>query len=236
MIAAKALVVLSGGQDSTTCLFWAKNNFEEVHAITFDYCQRHSLEIEAAQKIAQLAEVTSHEIISLGPVLKGTSGLVNPDQEIGRYESTEALPGGVEPTFVAGRNILFLTIAGNRAFVLGIKDIVAGLCEEDYGGYPDCRELFVAHMQQTLGLGISDNDSQFWIHCPLMHLNKSESVIMASRIPGCLDAMTYSHTCYNGLFPPCGECHACLLRARGFTEAGIRDPIKDRVESYLIVD
>ena len=120
----EALVILSGGQDSTTCLGKAKQEFNGVHALTFDYGQRHSIEIEKSKQIAEKVGVKSHEIISLGDeILKGTSPLIS-NNELGKYNSAEELPDGVEPTFVAGRNILFLTIAANRAHVLDIKNIL----------------------------------------------------------------------------------------------------------------
>jgi len=218
-----AVVLLSGGQDSTTCLYWAKKRFTKVHAVSIGYGQKHAVEINAARKIATMAEV-SYEHIDLKKVLTGTSPLVS-DNPLGKYEDAESLPGGIEPTFVPARNILFLTIAANRAAVHGALNLVTGVCEEDFGGYPDCRREFIDAMENALGLGITGKSGHFKIHTPLMNLSKKESVDLAVEIPGCLDALSYSHTCYDGKVPPCGKCHACLLRDRGFTDAGIKDPL-----------
>ena len=148
---SKVLVVLSGGQDSTTALFHARLAYGEVHAVTFNYGQRHSIEIEAAKKVAEMAGCNSHEIIDLGRVLKGTSPLVS-DNPVGHYASADQLPGGLEPTFVPCRNLLFLTIAANRAIVLVCDVMVTGVCEADFGGYPDCRREFIDALEKTLKL------------------------------------------------------------------------------------
>jgi len=224
---SKALVVLSGGQDSTTALFWAKQNFLEVHAVTFDYNQRHRAEIDAAVKIAQLAKADSHEVIELGPILKGTSPLVS-DNALEQYEDGN-LPGGLEKTFVPMRNQLFLTIAANRAYVNGCHNMVTGVCQEDFGGYPDCRQTFIDSLEETINRGtFTGQDGAIGpckIHTPLMDLTKAESVHLARRLPGCMNALAYSHTAYDGQYPPTGADHATKLRERGFEAAGVADPI-----------
>ena len=220
----KVLVVLSGGQDSTTCLFYAINKYgrDNIKTITFHYGQRHRQEVLSAIKIAQLAGV-NHEVIEVHNVLKGTSPLINKAHEVEQYESVEALPGGLEKTFVPSRNMLFLTIASNRAYVLGCEKIIIGVSQEDFGGYPDCRLPFIEAMETAINEGL---DSLFFIEAPLIHLNKKQTVEMAEQLGSeCLQALSHSHTCYNGVCPPCGKCHACLLRAKGFEEAGIADPI-----------
>jgi len=223
---SKALVILSGGQDSTTCLAIACQQFEEVHAITFEYGQKHSIELDSSRNVANLLNIASHEFVSMGRILKGTSPLVS-DTPLGKYESPDDLPGGLEPTFVPGRNILFLTLAANRAAVLGITDLFTGLCEEDFGGYPDCRQVFVDAMQRALSEGIWGQPGRFTIHTPLMHLNKSDSVMLAVEVLGerFEEVMEQTHTCYDGVKGGCGKCHACHLRDRGFKETGIIDPI-----------
>ena len=225
----KALVVLSGGQDSTTCLAWAKERFDEVYAITFDYGQRHHVEIEAAVTVAKLLGTYGHVLVPLGDgVLQGTSPLVS-DNELEQYEDHQSLPGGIENTFVPMRNQLFLTIAANQAFILGCTDLVTGVCEEDSGGYPDCRRSFIDAVEQACNAGTFTGEAgvlpALTIHTPLMHMTKAESVSLACSIPGCYQALAYSHTAYDGQYPPLGHDHANLLRAKGFEEAGVPDPL-----------
>jgi 7-cyano-7-deazaguanine synthase len=225
---SKALVVLSGGQDSTTCLYWAFNQgFDEVHAVTFNYGQRHAREIEAATIIAKRAGVTSHETINLGPILKGTSPLVS-DAELEQYEDGN-LPGGLEKTFVPLRNQLFLTIAANRAYVLGCRNLVTGVCQEDFGGYPDCRQVFIDALEEAIARGTFTGQDgaldRLKIYTPLMFLTKAESIHLARRLPGCYEALAYSHTAYDGQYPPLGFDHATVLRAQGFEKAGVADPL-----------
>ena len=222
------IVLLSGGQDSTTCLYWALNKYngdpKDILALSINYGQRHVLELEAAEKVAQMAGV-EHEVITLPEgILGGTSPLVCGD-DVGHYDSAEALPGGVEPTFVPARNALFLTIAANRAGVRGAPTIVTGVCEEDYGGYPDCRQDYITHQAQTLSLALYGTLDGLRIDTPLMRLSKAESVRMAASLPGCWDALAYTHTCYDGQYPPVPHNHASILRGKGFKEAGESDPL-----------
>ena len=167
-----------------------------------------------------------HETIELGEILKGTSPLIS-DNKVGQYESAEELPEGVEPTFIAGRNILFLTIAGNRAHVLGANHIFTGVCQEDFAGYWDCRQQFIDEMAKALSEGLYGTQSSIKIHTPLMDLTKKDSVILAKNIfRGNFDSVfKLTHTCYNGIEGGCGKCHACILRDRGFVEAGLNDPL-----------
>lgn len=231
----RALVVLSGGQDSTTCLYLAKHQLApEIHAVTFDYGQRHSIEIGAASVVAEMAGVESHEIISLGNgILQGTSPLVNMKKDVESYASAAVLPGGIEKTFVPMRNALFLVLAANRAVVLGCDVIVTGVSQEDYGGYPDCREEFIGAMDMVLWRGLAESVAVIpKILTPLMFKSKQATVDLALMLPGCMDALANSHTCYRGEFPPCGQCHACLLRRAGFEKAGIVDPLDDRATRF----
>ncbi len=238
---SKALIVLSGGQDSTTCLFWAKQKFEELHAITFDYGQRHKLELVSAAKVAELAGVKTHEIIELGPVLKGCSPLTDPAQELEQYtdfESMDATIGErVELTFVPMRNALFLTIAVNRAVCLECEDIVVGVCQADNANYPDCRQSFLDSLRgmalQALGrehgeATMKPDGSRFQdiqIHAPLMDMSKAQSINLALSIPGAYPALAWTHTAYDGGYPPLGKDHASVLRAWGFEQAGVPDPL-----------
>lgn len=226
------LVILSGGQDSVTCLYWAKQRFEKVRAITFNYGQRHKNEVVNAGTIAQKAGVRL-EIVDLPNLLLGTSPLVS-GQPVAEYESAEQLPGGLEATFVPFRNQLFLTVAMNRVAINNSGDLhlCMGVCEADSGGYPDCRKGFISAMEAA---GTAGFDRQVFVHTPLMQMSKADSVRLASTLPGCLDALAWSHTCYNGHVPPCGKCHACLLRSRGFAEAGIPDPLIARLRCFGLV-
>lgn len=225
-----ALVVLSGGQDSTTCLFWAKQNFDEVWAITFDYGQRHLREVEAAFRVAQMAEIgiDRHEIVRMGRHLKGTSPLVS-NARLEQYESYKVLPGGLEKTFVPMRNQFFLTLAANHAYVKGINHLVTGVCQEDFGGYPDCRRIFIDAFEAASNLGTFTGEDgapgPLHIHTPLMFLTKEETVRLALDLPGCYSALQWSHTAYDGAYPPTGYDHATLLRAKGFAHADVPDPL-----------
>ena len=223
---SKALVILSGGQDSTTCAAIACQQFDEVHAVTFDYGQRHAIEIEAAQQVSFELGIKHHEFVKVGPILASTSPLVS-SNTLGQYDSPADLPGGVEPTFIPGRNLLFMTLAANRAAAWGIRDIFTGLCEEDFGGYFDCRQVFVDAMATALGEGIWGEPDAFTIHTPLMKLSKAASVALAVEVLGdrFAEVFKHTHTCYAGVKGGCGKCHACHLRDRGFNEAGVADPI-----------
>jgi 7-cyano-7-deazaguanine synthase len=217
----KLLVILSGGMDSTIAAAWALQNAEEVHAITFNYGQRHSCEVEAAKKIAGILHLASHEVVDLEGVLKGSSPLVNPDEQVAHYANPEEMPEGVEPTFVPGRNLLFLTIAGNRAHALGASGLVMGVCQADYGGYHDCRQPFLDAAGAALGHGLHGDGSALPISAPLMNLTKAQTVQLAQSLPGAMEALAFSHTCYDGLYPPNPFNHASMLRGRGFHEAGV---------------
>lgn len=223
----KVMVVLSGGQDSTTCLFWAKEKFEEVHCITFNYGQKHSLELESAKKVSEMAQVSSHQIIDLPNVLKGRSPLTNPDVELetyANYDEMDSIIGNrVEKTFVPMRNAFFLTLASNYALEKDCYDLVTGVCQEDNANYPDCRQSFISQQEKTINEALGINN--FFIHTPLMYLSKSKIVELANSLKDCMSAIAYTHTCYKGVFPPCGQCHSCVLRAYGFDQAGIKDPL-----------
>ncbi len=224
-----ALVILSGGQDSTTCLAWANEHFDEVHAVTYNYGQKHAIEIESAKKVAELLGVVSHTIVDVGPILVGSSPLVNRTSHLEQYADMHSLPGGLEKTFVPGRNLLFLTLAANLAYSIGALTIVTGVCQEDFGGYPDCRDIFIKSAQQTIRFGFgydaADPFSAVEIATPLMFMTKAASCKLAKALPGCWEAMAHTHTAYDGKYPPTGNDHATLLRAKGFFEANLPDPL-----------
>ena len=227
-IADKAMVILSGGQDSTTCMFWAKQCFNEVHAVTFRYGQRHSYEVQASRIVAGMGGIDSHEVIDLGAILKGTSPLVS-DSELEQYENSASLPGGLEKTFVPMRNQLFITLAANRAYVKGITYLVTGVCQEDSGGYPDCTQGFITAIENAISHGTFTNSVDtlpyLKIITPLMNMTKAESIHFAKKIPGAYSALAYTHTAYDGKYPPTGKDHATLLREKGFFESGYPDPL-----------
>jgi len=214
----RALVVLSGGQDSTTCLYWALDRFgkHNVEAVTFDYGQRHRLELDCARQVAKSAGIDQAELpIDTFRALGGNSLT---DTEIDIAEGSD---DGLPNTFVPGRNLIFLTFAAAHAWRHGVTNIVTGVAQTDYSGYPDCRQETIDSLAVTLSLGM---EREFVIHTPLMDLSKKETVLLAQEL-GALDAMSLTHTCYEGKRPPCGQCPACVLRARGFAEAGIDDPL-----------
>lgn len=215
----RALVVLSGGQDSTTCLYWAIDRYgnDAVSSITFDYGQRHRIELDCASNIAENVGISNVRVpIDTFTALGGNALTDDIDVEDGT-DKADSLPN----TFVPGRNLIFLTYAAAYAWQNDIRHLVTGVAQTDYSGYPDCRDETIKSLQQTLRLGM---ESSVEIHTPLMHLSKKETVQLAARL-GAIDAMALTHTCYNGEQPPCGRCPACLLRAKGFSEANIPDPL-----------
>ena len=213
---AKALVALSGGQDSTTCLYWALDRFDGVETITFDYGQRHRIELECAARIAEQAGVRNTVLPIDTFAALGGNALTDIDIDVRDADDSE-LPN----TFVPGRNIVFLTFAAAYAWQREIGHLVAGVAQTDYSGYPDCRQETIDALQATIRLGM---ERQIAIHTPLMHLSKKETVLLAKEL-GALEAMALTHTCYNGKRPPCGACPACELRAKGFADAGVADPL-----------
>ena len=208
----KALVVLSGGQDSTTCLYWAIDRFgrDNVSAVGFDYGQRHKKELECAAAICA-DERIGYEIIPTPTINELSANALTRDD----IPVEETKPDGAPPnTFVEGRNLLFLSYAAIYAKTHGITDIVTGVCETDFSGYPDCRDIFVKSLNVTLNLAM---DYDFVIHTPLMWLDKAETWELADRL-GALDVVyNRTLTCYNGIMGMgCGHCPACELRRRGY--------------------
>lgn len=229
----RALVILSGGQDSTTCLFWAKNLGYEVHAITFDYGQLHAIEIAAARTVAELAEVASHEIVSVPNCLVSSSPLISRNLgDLERYENADQMDAVIgnrrEATFVPMRNALFLTIAANRAEAMGAKILVTGVCQMDNANYDDCRIDFINAAEDYINTALGHDHrgtGRIRILTPLITSTKAETVLMAFDLPGCWEALAYTHTSYDGKYPPTDMNHANVLRASGFEEAGLPDPL-----------
>lgn len=216
----KALVLFSGGQDSTTCLFWALKNFESVRTLCFTYGQRHSEEVEIAKKIAERVNVPFQlldaSIISKLSVNSLTDGNVVMDKE----NEEDSIPN----TFVPGRNLLFLTFAAVIARSHSIDNIVTGVSEADYSGYPDCRDTFIHSTNASINLAMDDH---FQIHTPLMWRDKSEVWELADEL-GAFDMVrNETLTCYNGIpADGCGECLACKLRKQGLDNYLKRRKIK----------
>lgn len=205
----KALVVFSGGQDSTTCLFYAKKHFKEVELVTFEYGQRHAKEIEVAKEIAE-DQGLKHHVLDMALLSQLTpNALTSHDMTIDSHND-------VPNTFVPARNLLFLSFAGALAYQIGAKHLITGVCETDFSGYPDCRDSFIKSMNVTLNLAM---DRDFVIHTPLMWLNKKETWALSDDL-GVLDYVRdRTLTCYNGMIAEgCGECPACQLRQRGLEQ------------------
>ncbi|WP_029332030.1 7-cyano-7-deazaguanine synthase QueC [Exiguobacterium oxidotolerans] len=203
----RALVVFSGGQDSTTCLFQALANYSEVEVVTFNYGQRHAEELEVARTIAAELGVKHHELdLSLLSQLTSNS-LTDHTQQITTNED------GLPSTFVDGRNHLFLSFAAVLAKGRGIRHIITGVCETDFSGYPDCRDSFIKSLNVTLNLAM---DYPFVIHTPLMWLDKKETWALADSLDAFDFVRERTLTCYNSIIGDgCGDCPACELRKKG---------------------
>ncbi|MDR2232138.1 MAG: 7-cyano-7-deazaguanine synthase QueC [Tannerella sp.] len=207
-----ALVLFSGGQDSTVCLYWALQHFVHVEAVCFKYGQRHEIEVEIAQRIAQKANVPLRIIHAEMISRLSDNALTNPLTIMDREQTTDEPPN----TFVPGRNLLFLSIAAIVAREKHIFDLVTGVSQTDFSGYPDCRESFIKSLNTTLNLAM---DEEFVIHTPLMWKNKKDVWQLANEL-GIFDLVkNETITCYNGIpAAGCGECPACLLRNNGLIQ------------------
>ncbi|MDX8365686.1 7-cyano-7-deazaguanine synthase QueC [Cytobacillus sp. IB215665] len=206
----KAVVVFSGGQDSTTCLFWAMKRYKTVEAVTFQYNQRHDNEIEVAKNIANELGI-KHTVLDMSLLSQLAPNALTRD-DIAIEEKEGELP----TTFVDGRNLLFLSFAAVLAKQTGAKHIITGVCETDFSGYPDCRDVFIKSLNVTLNLAM---DYQFVIHTPLMWLDKAETWELADELGAFDFVQKKTLTCYNGIIAEgCGECPACKLRKRGLEQ------------------
>lgn len=213
-------MILSGGQDSTTCLYWALDRFGngQVETVTFDYGQRHHQEIESAKRIALHAAVPNAVLPIDTFAALGGNALTDAKLDL---PGPDINPGELPLTFVPGRNLIFLTYAAAFAWPRNIRHLVGGMAQTDYSGYPDCRRETLDALERALQLGL---ERDFTIHTPLMDRSKKDTVLLARDL-GMLAVLEMTHTCYKGETPPCGACGACLLRAKGFAEAGIPDPL-----------
>lgn len=214
----RAVVVFSGGQDSTTILALARNRHAEVYAIAFDYGQMHAVELEQAAKIAELLEVhlTIFEMPALAKMT--SSALVNHGDVSAEHLYLDGRPA----SFVPARNAAFIVAAWGYAMELQAQHIYVGVCQTDYSGYPDCREEFIIKLQDALRVGY---EADINIHAPLMHLTKAQTFAMAEEEDALRIVVEHSHTCYNGdrdtahdWGKGCGHCPACTLREKGWVE------------------
>ena len=204
-----ALVVFSGGQDSTTCLFWAKREFKKVYALSFLYGQKHQKEVDLARAIARKAGV-EFEVMDVSFIGRlGHNSLTDAGMEMDQEKPADSFPN----TFVPGRNLFFLSIAAVYARERGINHIVTGVSQTDFSGYPDCRDAFIKSLNVTLNLAM---DEQFVLHTPLMWIDKAETWALADEL-GVLELIRHETlTCYNGIpGDGCGHCPACTLRREG---------------------
>jgi 7-cyano-7-deazaguanine synthase len=225
----RAVCLLSGGLDSSTCLAWARREGFECFALSFDYGQRHKSELDAARRVALALGAAEHRIVTIDLRQFGGSALTA-DIEVPKGRDTEAMAHGVPITYVPARNTVFLSLALAWAEVLGASDLVIGVNAIDYSGYPDCRPEFIEAFERMANLATKagvEGAQRLRIHTPLLHLTKAGIVQLALSL-GLDVALTRS--CYDpdAEGRPCGRCDSCQLRLKGFAEAGARDPLEYR--------
>lgn len=218
----KAIVLFSGGLDSTTALYLAKSQGYEVYAITFLYGQKHDKELDCAKNIAKNAGVKAHKIVNIPLNSWEGCSLTDPNMQIqdGDINRTD-----IPDTYVPARNMVFLSIAASYADALGITDIFIGVSEVDYSGYVDCRASFINAMENAINEGTvlgAEKKQRITIHAPFMNMTKSQEIQLGMQL-----GVDYSETwsCYRGSEKPCGTCDSCLLRADAFKKAGYEDPL-----------
>lgn len=219
----KAVVLLSGGLDSSTAIYLAKKEGYEVYAISFDYGQRHDKELDCAKNIAEKAGVREHIIVTTNMNAWGGSALTDKNIEVpeGKEESKE-----IPVTYVPARNMIFLSYAASYAEVVGAQDIFIGVSEVDYSGYVDCREEFISAMENAINNGTVcavEQGRKIKIHAPFLHMTKAEEIKLGKEL-GVDYGLTWS--CYKGEELACGVCDSCMLRLKAFKEAGYEDPVK----------
>ena len=228
MAKEKAVILLSGGLDSCTCMAVAKEAGYELYPISFNYHQRHSVELEGAKKIASFYGVKKHLIIETNMEAIGGSALTDENVEVpeGDVERKD-----VPPTYVPARNLIFLSYAMGYAEVVGANHVYIGVNSVDYSGYPDCRPEFIQKFQALSDYATTATaveGKKIKIETPLQDLSKSDIVKLGSKLGAPLQ---FTHSCYNGGEKACGVCDSCKLRLRGFAEAGVEDPIEYETRS-----
>ncbi|MBP7552023.1 MAG: 7-cyano-7-deazaguanine synthase QueC [Spirochaetes bacterium] len=216
-----ALVLASGGMDSTVSLYWALKRFKQVTVISFDYNQKHKIELDVINAICSDLNL-NHKVVDVSFI----KDILVSNLFIGQNDVNEKhkLDANVPSSFVPYRNMLFLTVAAGYASTIGAQDLVIGVCETDYSGYADCRDVFIRACQVALNLSTDFKDKNLEIHTPLMRLTKSDEFRLAEEL-GCLDVvLSKTMTCYNGVetIQPygkgCDNCPACILRKTGYNE------------------
>lgn len=230
--ARKAVVLLSGGLDSSTVLAIARQAGYEVYGLSFSYGQKHSFELDAARKLAEAFSVSQHVVVSLDLSVFGGSALTS-DLAVPKGRGLDEMEESIPVTYVPARNTVFLSVAMGWAESLGASDIFIGVNAVDYSGYPDCRPEFIESFEKLANLATKtgvENTARWKIHAPLLTLSKSEIIQLGTKL-----GVDYSltHTCYDPDFEgkACGECDACQLRLQGFQQAGLTDPAPYLIKS-----
>lgn len=224
----KAVVLLSGGLDSTTTLAIARSDGFRCYALTFRYGQRHKLEVEAAKKVAGFLGAVEHRIIDIDLAAFGGSALTDSTIEVPKDRAELGSPARIPPTYVPARNTIFLSYALAWAEVLGAFDIFIGVNATDYSGYPDCRPEFIAAFQKTANLATAaavEGKGRYHIHTPVISMTKAQIILTGTKLG--VD-FSLTHSCYDPdrQGRSCGRCDSCRLRLKGFAEAGLKDPIE----------
>lgn len=224
----KAVVLLSGGLDSTACMGVAAHEGYELYPISFHYNQRHSTELDSARAVAKFygIEPDRHLIVDLGNTIRGSA--LTGDAEVPLGRELDEMGHDIPVTYVPSRNIIFLAHAASYAEAIGAQAIFIGVNALDYSGYPDCRPEFVAAFQQVLNVGTKPGAEgrPVRVETPLLNLSKADIVRLGNKVGA---PFQLSYTCYTGSRPSCGVCDSCLLRLKGFREAGVEDPIPYQV-------
>ena len=221
----RAVCLLSGGLDSATCLAIAKRKVFECHALSFNYGQRHRVELEAARRVAKAMGVADHRVLNIDLRIFGNSALTD-DIAVPKNRETAGIATGIPITYVPARNTIFLSFALAFAEVLEANDVFIGVNAVDYSGYPDCRPEFIRafeHMSNLATKAAVEGRTRIHIHTPLIQLSKAAIVRLGKELNV---PFGLTHSCYDPdpSGHPCGACDSCLLRAKGFQEAGIADP------------
>ncbi|WP_027339210.1 7-cyano-7-deazaguanine synthase QueC [Halonatronum saccharophilum] len=219
----KAVVLLSGGLDSTTALYLAKDEGYELYAISFDYGQRHNKELESAKRVAKEAGVKDHIIVETNMRAWGGSALTDDQIDVPKGNDEDS---DIPVTYVPARNMIFLSYAASYAEVVGAQDIFIGVSEVDYSGYVDCRQEFIDAMEEAINKGTvcgAEEGKKIKVRAPFIDMTKAQEVKLGMKLE-----VDYSSTwsCYNGEEKACGECDSCVLRLKAFKEAGHKDPVE----------